>query len=357
MKKVVVSWFVFLMSLSAGSGQTEVETDTLKRDIIFPVLFFLPETSLGFGATWIHTTRNKNHSPDTRPSQVLVSPVYTLRNQWLFFLPYEYYGDKNSWRIKGELGYYRFFYNFFGLGPNSRQEDLETYSVNFPRVDFNYSYLVTSSIYLGGGFNFDQFDIAEVQSEGILERSDIVGNRGGTKTNLYGIAAYDTRDNVFSTFDGYYIEFIYQQSLPGVSSFDYRKISLDFRHFTTFDHLTIASNVRWIEAADKAPFFDLPYVSSPMISRGFDDRRFISHGLITGQLEMRYALTQKWIAAGFISSSWLSEVEAGYNGDAKIAYGAGIRYEIDSDRHTRLRLDWGFGEGQSNIYITVNEAF
>ena len=136
-----------------------------------------------------------------------------------------------------------------------------------------------------------------------------------------------------------------------------RKISLDFRHFTTFDHFTIASNVRWIEAADKAPFFDLPYVSSPMISRGFDDRRFISHGLITGQLEMRYALTQKWIAAGFISSSWLSEVEAGYNGDAKIAYGAGIRYEIDSDRHTRLRLDWGFGEGQSNIYITVNEAF
>jgi len=357
MNRLGVICLLLLMSISEVKGQKEVEDDTLDRDIIFPVLFFLPETSLGLGATWIRTTLNKDHSPDTRPSQLVVSAVYTLRNQWLFFIPYEYYGNKNTWRIKGELGYYRFFYNFFGLGPNSLQNDLETYSVNFPRVDFNYSYLVAPSLYLGGGFNFDQFDITEVQPEGILESGEIVGNLGGTKTNLYGLAAYDTRDNVFSTFDGFYAELIYQQSVPGVSSFDYRKFSLDLRHFKTFNHLTIASNIRLFEASVDAPFFDLPYVSSPMIGRGFDDRRFISHGLITGQTELRYALSRKWIAAGFISSSWLRDMGAGYNGDAKIAYGVGMRFEIDSERHTRLRLDWGFGEGQSNIYLTVNEAF
>jgi len=338
-------------------AQSSEKSDTTSRNIIFPVLFFLPETSLGLGATWIHTTLNKEHSPGTRPSQVLVSAVYTLRNQWLFFVPYEYYGNNNSWRIKGELGYYRFFYNFFGLGPDSRQSDLETYSVNFPRVDFNYSYRLGESFFLGGGVNFDQFDITEVQSEGILERTEIVGNQGGTKFNIYGIAVIDTRDNVFSTFDGFYGELIYQQSVPSISSFDYSKVSLDLRYFKSFDELTLGGNVRFLEASNNAPFFDLPYVSSPMIGRGFDDRRFISHGLITAQTELRYAFSSRWIGATFISSSWLREVQRGYSSDAKIAYGAGIRYEIDKDRHTRFRLDWGFGEGQSNIYLTVNEAF
>jgi len=338
-------------------AQSSEKSDTTSRNIIFPVLFFLPETSLGLGATWIHTTLNKEHSPGTRPSQVLVSAVYTLRNQWLFFVPYEYYGNNNSWRIKGELGYYRFFYNFFGLGPNSQQSDLETYSVNFPRVDFNYSYRLKESFFLGGGFNFDQFDITEVQSEGILERTEIVGNQGGTKLNLYGIAIIDTRDNVYSTFDGFYGELVYQQSLPGASSFDYSKLSVDLRYFKSLKQLTIGSNIRWLEASNDAPFFDLPYVSSPQIGRGFDDRRFISHGLITSQVELRYAFSDRWIGAAFISSSWLREAQQSYSGDAKIAYGAGIRYEIDKDRHTRFRLDWGFGEGQSNIYLTVNEAF
>jgi len=209
----------------------------------------------------------------------------------------------------------------------------------------------------GGGVNFDQFDITEVQSEGILERTEIVGNQGGTKFNIYGIAVIDTRDNVFSTFDGFYGELIYQQSVPSISSFDYSKVSLDLRYFKSFDELTLGGNVRFLEASNNAPFFDLPYVSSPMIGRGFDDRRFISHGLITAQTELRYAFSSRWIGATFISSSWLREVQRGYSSDAKIAYGAGIRYEIDKDRHTRFRLDWGFGEGQSNIYLTVNEAF
>jgi hypothetical protein len=339
------------------SAQSTEQADTSSRNVIFPVLFFLPETSLGFGGTWIHTTLNERYTADTRPSQVLVSAVYTLRNQWLFFVPYEFYGNNNSWRIKGELGYYRFFYNFFGLGPDSQQSDLETYSVNFPRVDFNYSYRIGESFFLGGGFNFDQFDITEVQSEGILERTEIVGNQGGTKFNLYGIAIIDTRDNVFSTYDGFYGELVYQQSVSGVSTFDYNKFSVDLRYFKSFDALTIGSNVRFIEASDEAPFFDLPYVSSPMISRGFDDRRYISHGLITAQTELRYAFSRRWIGAAFISSSWLREAQQSYSGNAKIAYGLGVRYEIDRERHTRFRLDWGFGEGQSNIYLTVNEAF
>jgi len=298
MRKLNFMFFLSIFSCCLMHAQSSEKSDTTSRNIIFPVLFFLPETS----------------SPGTRPSQVLVSAVYTLRNQWLFFVPYEYYGNNNSWRIKGELGYYRFFYNFFGLGPNSQQSDLETYSVNFPRVDFNYSYRLKESFFLGGGFNFDQFDITEVQSEGILERTEIFGNQGGTKLNLYGIAIIDTRDNVYSTFDGFYGELVYQQSLPGASSFDYSKLSVDLRYFKSLKQLTIGS-------------------------------------------ELRYAFSDRWIGAAFISSSWLREAQQSYSGDAKIAYGAGIRYEIDKDRHTRFRLDWGFGEGQSNIYLTVNEAF
>ena len=152
----IISFFSFC-NKSQLVGQVN---DSLEfKNSIIPIAFFLPETSLGLGITGISTFRKSSSSPELRPSQFIYSVVYTLRKQLLIFLPYEIYLKNQHIRIKGELGYYRFFYNYFGIGSESRSEDLETYNVNFPRADFTYVYTWDKKFYIGGGFKFDQYDI------------------------------------------------------------------------------------------------------------------------------------------------------------------------------------------------------
>ena len=358
----VISILSLVVCLIASTNISGQKTDSVSfTNTIIPIAFFLPETSLGLGGTGITTFRNSSSDPELRPSQFIYSTVYTLRRQLLIFLPYEIYLKNHHVRLKGELGYYRFFYNYFGIGNNSLFEDLETYNVNFPRADFTYAYTWDRIFYIGGGFKFDQYDIARIEPNGLLDRFRPVGTSGGTKLNLLALAAYDTRDNLFAPDKGIYIEATFERSFPGgITPFDYQKFNLDIRtYFPLKEDWILALNLITSHASQETPFFDLPYISSPLRSRGFSDRRFLDYNLITTQAEIRYPIKGRFSGVGFVSPNllyggeWTNIEEAGL----RLSYGVGFRFELNEEERTRVRLDIGSGNGELNFYITTNEAF
>jgi len=144
MRYTLLLAFCLLAGKAIGSFAFHYPSDTskVKRNYV-PIIFYLPETGIGLGATVINTIQ-KNQA--TRPTQYLLSAVYTFKNQILLYAPFEIYGENNKNRFKGELGYYIFFYNYHGLGRSSRIEDLENYDVSFPRFDFNYARLIKDNL-------------------------------------------------------------------------------------------------------------------------------------------------------------------------------------------------------------------
>lgn len=353
--------FIFFLILGTFNCHAQNQKDSLNsQHTIVPLVFFLPETSLGFGATGISTFQKSNHAKNTRPSQVLYSAVYTLKSQLLLFVPFELYGNSNKTRIKGELGYYQYFYNFHGIGGNTSKNDLENYSVNFPRVEANYSKRLYSNLYLGGGFNFDQFDIIKTEASGLLETNQPTGFNGGTKANFVALAFYDTRDTLFAPNSGHYLEVKFQHSMPQwISDFVYSRIELDYRYYQKLYKKTIlASNIYWAWASQETPFFDLPYISTPNRARGYDDRRFINYELLNLQTELRFPVYNRFSGASFISFSAIPETTLGFFAKApEVSYGLGIRYELRKDSKARLRLDFAKSGDSFNFYFTVNEAF
>lgn len=49
-------------------------------------------------------------------------------------MPFELYRKYNTWKIKGELTYFRYQFNAYGIGFDTKAENKEIYKANAPRV-------------------------------------------------------------------------------------------------------------------------------------------------------------------------------------------------------------------------------
>lgn len=324
-----------------------------------PVVFYLPETGVGYGALGIGTFRFKGESKETRPSTVQLALTLTSRRQFLLYAPFELYSDEEKWRFIGEFGYYKYFYNFFGKGINAKEEDLETYEVDFPRFRFSALREVLPKVSVGVAYEFDNFSKPIVQEDGILDTQDFIGEDGGTISNLGITAVYDSRDNIFFPTEGLFVQADIFSSLKALgSSFSYNKWILDSSYYQQIKgrHI-LAGNVFIANSSRDTPFLDLNYLGSKR-SRGFNNRRFQDNAEFSLALEYRFPLYKRFEGVVFGSSGTVApDLGSVFSSAYKNAAGAGLRYTINKKEGTRLRVDYGVSKEGGNFYFTIKEAF
>jgi len=352
--------FICIVAPTLSIAQESIDTSSLKiSKTIIPIAFYLPETSWGFGGTGILSLRSTAAEEGERPSQLLLGAIYSLKNQLLLLANFEIYQNQRAVRYRGELGYYIYFYNFYGLGANSSADDLEVYDVTFPRLDFNYSRRVFRDISLGAGLKYDRFNITRIKEDGLLDVNRPVGFDGGTKFNLQTVLFYDTRDNLNSSKNGWYLELTYQRSLEFLlSSFDSQKFDLDLRYFKEFKEEWVLAHQFWLATSTSGtPFFDQANISTAVRSRGFDDRRFINRHMASVQSEIRFPLFWRIKGTAFYSYTAIPDnFSKPFAQDEKFTFGAGLRILLNKKDRTFFRIDVAKGE-KINFYLTANEAF
>lgn len=352
----------FLISQeSTNSTKESNKRDSLVWDnSILPVAFYLPETSFAFGATGILSFKKSSQSEEERPSQLLFAAIYTLKNQIEILGSFEAYSNKRKNRLKGEFGYYRYSYNYFGIGSDSRAEDLEKYNVNFPRFNLSYSRKVLSIFNLGVGYRMDNFNMKERKEGGLLLTDKPVGWDGGFKSNYEFNFFVDTRDNINAPYSGFYGEVIFQGSMPWfLSDFNYQKVDVDIRYFTPFKNNWTLGHQLWItHSSSGAPFYEVGHISTSSRARGFDDRRFIAYKMATYQTELRFPITGKLRGSAFYTYNVMPESWSAPFADSEfISYGIGLRYYLIEKSRAGIRFDIARGDGKYNFYLTFNEAF
>jgi len=349
---------VFIGFCFSAKGQIR-DSFKLKNSFV-PIVFYLPETSVALGAAGIFSFK-KNSTPDEkRASQILYSAAYTFKNQIILYVPYEIYSHKQKYRYKGELGFYRYFYNYYGIGPDNSKDIFEVYDVTFPRVEFSATRFLTGGMGVGLGFRGDNFNITKIEPGGLLDTQRPVGWEGGVKSNLVGLFLYDTRDNINSAHKGVYAELVYQKSAKFLGSdFDYQKWEIDFRYFHKLTKNFVLAHELWLTlATDGIPFFDMAHLSTGTRARGFSDRRYIDQDIYSLQSELRFPLFGRFKAAAFYSVNHIPRERDNIT-DGKLvwSYGAGLRYVLAKENRNCIRFDVGIAEGKANFYFTVNEAF
>ncbi len=322
-----------------------------------PVIFYLPETKLGFGAAGIATIKGRKYE-GLKPSQIQFAAVYTLRKQVLIFAPFELYFKKDKLRWMGELGYFKYYYNYFGQGITSGRAAKEVFSADFPKLTSSVSYAVSPHWYLGGLLHLEQFKTKDITSGSNVALAP--GSAGGTISTIGLDLLFDSRDQIIFPTKGWFVNLKSEHGGKWTgASYGYNKYELDVRNFTSLHQkLIVASNMVLGATNGDLPFNQQFYYSSGIRLRGFDDRRYQDNNLLLIQYELRGQIYKSLSGVVFHGLGTLSSDVAGLFKNRWVhGYGLGLRYILNKRDHVNLRVDYARTAEGGNFYLTVKEAF
>ncbi len=333
-----------------------------KSTVVLPLVFYTPETRLGFGAAAISTFRFKNTQVNDRPSQIQLGVAYTLKRQLLSYSSFQLFTPNQSYFLFGELGYYRYVYPYFGVSNHTKTEEEESYSVNYPRLRINALKRIDNNWYLGLRYWWDDYRISKRKSEGLLSQDQVAGSDGSTISTLGAVAIFDSRDFLFYPSKGWYFETALSISESWLgASHHYQRWVMDITKYLSLgsDKHILAIN-GWVDFTfGDVPFQQLAFIGGPKKMRGYIEGRYRDEKLMILQLEYRFPLFWRLKGAIFTGTGQVAPQLNEFSIEQfHTSFGTGLRIQIDKKNKVHIRIDAGFDEkGNFLPYLTFNEAF
>jgi hypothetical protein len=321
-----------------------------------PVLFWLPETQLGFGATGgLHF-----HVGDAeRASSAFVAAVYTLERQGSVDLA----GDvtvPNGAFVYGRVRAIHFPDRFFGIGPDSREEDEEPFTRQSIEGYVAAEVPVAGSRFrLGPRVEGKAEQILDVEDGGQLASGDIEGSTGYSGLGLGASFSRDTRDGPFWPSQGSLLMAWWVFYPPALSRNDgFGRGLAEARKFLPLGSgrtLGLAALGEW--AHGDPPFTTLPRLGSTRFLRGYREGRYRDRLSWAGQAELRTPLWRRFSGTVFAAVGNVAPKLSALTDDApKLAGGVGVRFRL-TDQGANIRVDLAASEAGPAVYVLVLEAF
>ncbi|MDR6563239.1 MULTISPECIES: BamA/TamA family outer membrane protein [unclassified Arcicella] len=376
MKKQLLCYFFLFSFFQSKAAETDstsvnklanlkiVKFFTGHKYLVSPFVFYMPETSwvLGGGVKRFFNGGGEGDSL-TRVSNTAVFLQYSLNSQIMFEHNYQIFTNKEKYYIVGYYGFSRFPVLFYGVGAEAKPENEEAITFDLIRFD-NLTYRkIANHTFAGLGWRYFKMYNVQGKSNGILENgNDVVGREGSTVSGLNVSVQFDNRDNVLTTSQGSFLQIEYsahEHWTGSTQSFhrwqlDARKFLRPFAQrkdvlaFQTFAFLTNGN----------VPFHELGLLGGDMIMRGYYVGSRRDKDLLAFQTEYRWQALKRWGLVGFGGLGWVNNKIGDMNMTNILpSYGAGLRFKINRKENVNVRVDYGFGNGQQNLYFFIAEAF
>ena len=365
----LLSWYCLFIALcipfygncqnSSGESATKDTIDDKRVSFIaVPLVFYLPETRLGFGGASNLSLHWKGQDTSERPTQFTIGAAYTLNKQLLTYISYNIYLPLETIWFRGELGYYDYVYPYYGMNQNRVEENSNFFS-RYPRLKLDVLYQVVDDVFVGLSYRFDDYDITSIDDEQGLF-TDV--NLAGGITSGIGLAAVvDTRDVINYPSNGMLLDMVFQSNNDIVgATYDYYSLVSSFSKYIPIKGNVLALNFNSTHIFGHAPFYELALYGGGKRSRGYVEGEYRSANSFALQAEyrMRFAKLKRFGAVFFASAGQVFEKAEALNFDNTLpAIGGGIRFLLSVEQNLNLRADVGVGKNGLQFYVTFGEAF
>jgi outer membrane protein assembly factor BamA len=376
-KKILL--FIFILSVFTLKAQEKEVSDKEKQEekapnpnrfkaIVLPSPFYTPDTKWGGGAVGLMTFNFPKDSLNARRSSVTIGIAYTQLKQFLLYFPFQLFPKNQKYWISGEVGYFKYVFNYFGTGNNIRQEFIdkydslyvEKYDARFPRVRLNVSKKISSGLYVGLRYAFDDFEFTRRDPEGLLVENKVIGANGGRVSGGGLVVNYDSRNSLFYPTKGWLVEGqLYTEGAYTGSDFSYQKLTIDAsRYYEIGKNGVLAINGVLSLASSGIPFHQMPVIGGTKKMRGYFEGTYRDANLLMLQGEYRFPLFWRFGGVVFGGIGEVSNKAYQWNlSNIRYNLGTGVRFTLDKAQRINLRADFGIGYKSSGFYLTIGEAF
>lgn len=333
------------------------------RLIPLPVIYYSPETRIGFGAL-VAGSFNSAYDELTTASYAQTYFLYTVNKQYDWGTQIRYYAPQNTFIFQGRFSY-TFFPEFY-FGTETEQPELNKDTISYNRLagDFRFYWRVKKSFYLGASIRYNKIYNINSPADGAFLINKPLGYTG---YEIIGIApgiTYETRDSQTFPRSGSFIEFsltpfpAWKTSMPS-----FINIRLDARKYYPLQliskrdvlALQLVANLN----SGEVPFKDMADIGGGNVMRGYYTGFYRYKNLYAFQVEYRAGLW-KFIGANLWIGGALTPTSMFSLGDSSIKPNAGIglRVMINQKDKVNVRVDQGFGkQKQQGLYLDIAEAF
>jgi len=328
--------------------------------IPLPVIFYQPETGLGFGLTLINYYRVTPGDTISPPSSISLVGIYTTKNQLILSVWSDMFLDEDRWRISSAVSYSKFPTKYWGIGNDTPDSAEEDYTPKALMLKLWPQKRIGPGWYAGLAASIIDRRISEVSDDGLIDSGLAPGAGDEQALGLGGSLIRDSRDNrVYPRRGSYhkllvdlFAEVWFGDSGFGVYTLDLRK------YFPVARTHVLALQALGIATSGEPPFDLYPQLGGESLLRGYFQGRYRDRSLVAFQGEYRLPLFWKFGAAGFVGVGQVAPDIGDFGLDRFwVSGGAGLRFLLAKREGLNIRADFAFGEGSSGFYLSLGEAF
>lgn len=324
----------------------------------FPLLFWLPETRLGFAAAGGLQFRLRGAE---RVSSLFVVGAYTLNHQVSADVASEV-ALPSRMLLTGRVRAVNFPDAFYGIGPFTPTSARESYTRQWVQGAFGAEFPLDSMGQLRFGPRLDlrAERITDAQPGGQIASGAVEGANGFTAVGLGGGVVWDTRDVPLFPHRGAFVGvwyLLYPEELGRHREF--AAASVEGRWFRPAGHGRVLAAAAFLEQTfGNVPFTLLPKLGSSSYLRGWLDGRFRDQLACAAQVELRVPVWDRVGAVAFASTGEVARDLGALRADAlRFAAGAGLRFRLTPEG-ANIRLDVAYGGSAGwQVYVLLLEAF
>ncbi len=325
------------------------------RWFALPVLFYLPETKLGFGATGgLHLALRG--AP--RPSSFFAAAVYTLERQGSVDVAGDLY-LRDGTLLSGRVRAVHFPDVYYGIGSRTQESERERFTRRSAEAVVTAELPVISRLRAGPRLDLRVEEIQGRAAGGALDAGTVTGWDGFSAAALGGSVSWDSRDGTFWTSRGTLAQawYVYAPSWIG-RSHGFGRGVLEARHFLPLGGGRVLGLHAYGEGSHgDPPFTLLAKLGSTRFLRGIREGRYRDRFDWMTQAELRVPVRGRFSATAFAAVGDVAPALDAFSLETvKLAGGAGLRYRL-TDAGANIRVDVAASRLGLELYVLVLEAF
>lgn len=362
---VGVSGTLLAQSDSVSLPRELLQSSPLKtrNTLILPLVARSIETDWSLGAAGSFTFRFNRNDTLTRTSNTQALVLYSLRKQFIAAVNGSTYLPGERYILNYQLSYSYFPDKFWGLGKEAPDKNEEAYVFRQYYVYMHLQRKLRDRVFAGFLYEYQRLLNEDYQPGGLFDQLSVSGRYPYHISGAGLSLTYDSRNNAFAPDRGAFLQVFFNHFSPVFGSgFRYTNYVVDFRRFIqTYQNQVLAVQAYGFFNGGDVPLRSLASFGGSNSMRGFYDGRYRSKNQVVLQAEYRAPLFWRIGAVGFMGIGNVgSRVQELNFDDLKYSYGAGLRFALNKTERLNLRIDygWGLGESVSNgLYFQLGEAF